>query len=153
VTTAVDIRLAAMTPADYDEVEALWKASPGVGLYPGDDRAGIERFLRRNPGLSFVARDGRNVVGAVLCGHDGRRGYVTHLAVDAVCRGEGLGTRLIEQCLDALASAGIEKVHLFVFKDNRGARAFWKRIGWEERDDLVTMSRYLTAARRLPEDE
>ncbi|MBD3367784.1 MAG: GNAT family N-acetyltransferase [Candidatus Eisenbacteria bacterium] len=139
-----------MSAADFDDVEALWKASPGVGLYPGDDREGIERFLERNPGLSFVAREDGRMVGAVLCGHDGRRGYVTHLAVDDAHRGEGIGRRLVESALSALASAGIEKAHLFVFQENEGAREFWKRVGWRERGDLVTMSRYLT---RRPKGE
>lgn len=142
---AVQVELAVMGPGDFDEVEFLWRASPGVGLYPGDDRESIARFLERNPGLSFVARDGDRTVGAVLCGHDGRRGYITHLAVAPSHRREGIGERLVERCLAALRREGIEKAHLFVFEHNMGARAFWRRLGWHERGDLVTMSRYLTA--------
>jgi ribosomal protein S18 acetylase RimI-like enzyme len=138
------VRVAAMTSTDFDEVEALWKATPGVGLYPGDDREAIIRFLKRNPGLSFVATTGGRLVGAVLCGHDGRRGYITHLAVDAAFRREGIGRRLVERCLSALRAEGIEKAHLFVFEDNEGGRAFWQRLGWNERNDLITMSLYLT---------
>jgi ribosomal protein S18 acetylase RimI-like enzyme len=137
-----------MCTSDYEEVAALWESSPGVGIYPGDDRETIARFLDRNPGLSFVGRDDTELVGAVLCSHDGRRGYITHLAVDAAFRRHGIGRALVERCLDALRREGIAKAHLFVFRTNREAQAFWRRVGWHERDDLVTMSIYLTGERR-----
>jgi len=150
----MSLSFAPMRSSDYEEVAALWRSSPGVGIYPGDDRETIERFLDRNPGLSFVARDNTGPVGAVLCSHDGRRGYITHLAVEKSARRRGIGRALVNRCLDALRREGIQKAHLFVFRTNQVARAFWRREGWHERDELVTMSVYLTEGKRDggPED-
>ncbi|KKK77844.1 hypothetical protein LCGC14_2849520, partial [marine sediment metagenome] len=92
------------------------------------------------PGLSFVARDADRVVGAVLCGQDGRRGYLHHLTVAPSHRGGGLGRTLCGRCLDALRVVGIEKCHVFVFADNHDAIAFWRAAGWQRRTDLVMFS-------------
>jgi putative acetyltransferase len=131
-----------MTIEDYDRVTALWRSSEGIGLSSTDARESIARFLDRNPGLSFVAEDRQALVGAVLCGHDGRRGYIYHLAIDRSHRTRGLGAALARRCLSALRDAGIDKCHIFVFRDNDAARAFWRRVSWEERGDLVVLSRY-----------
>ena len=129
-----------MTIDDYDAVLALWKASEGIGLSAADERPAIARYLERNPGMSFVACQEGRIVGAVLCGHDGRRGYMHHLAVAPPCRRQGLGRQLVERCLVALAATGIDKCHLFVFGGNSAGVAFWKRIGWTERTDLAILS-------------
>ena len=140
-----DIAIIPMTMDDYDEAMALWQVTEGMGLRPADERQHIARYLARNPGLSFVARDGKRLVGTVLCGHDGRRGYLQHLAVDRAYRRQGIGRALVEQALDALRAININKCHLFVIKTNAPAIDFWKRIGWFERDDLVTMSHFTGA--------
>ncbi|MFQ5812529.1 MAG: GNAT family N-acetyltransferase [Anaerolineae bacterium] len=132
-----------MAIRDYDQVLALWQTSEGVGLSDADSEEGAARFLDRNPGLSFVARDDEHLVGAVLCGHDGRRGYIHHLAVSNSRRRQGLGRALVERCLSALRRAGIGKCHIFVFADNQDTIAFWKSIGWTQRVELVMMSRYV----------
>ena len=132
-----------MAIRDYDEVANLWQSSEGVGLSDADSREGVARFLERNPGLSFVACDGEQLVGAVLCGHDGRRGYIHHLAVSKSHRRQGLGWALVERCLSALGRDGIGKCHIFVFVDNQDTIAFWKNIGWTQRVELVMMSRYI----------
>jgi ribosomal protein S18 acetylase RimI-like enzyme len=126
-----------MSIQDYDEVLALWRASEGVGLSDADSEEGVARFLDRNPGLSFVAWDGEHLVGVVLCGHDGRRGYIHHLAVSKPHRRQGLGRALVERCLSALRRAGIGKCHIFVFADNQDTIAFWKKIGWTQRVELI----------------
>ena len=125
----------------YDAVFALWQSTEGLTLRDADSREAIGRYLERNPGLSFVAFDGENLVGAVLCGHDGRRGYLQHLAVAPGHRRRGIGAALAERCLAALAEQGIFKCHLFVRADNPEARAFWERVGWTVREDAVFMSR------------
>jgi ribosomal protein S18 acetylase RimI-like enzyme len=140
-----NIRIHPMTIADYDEAMALWQATEGMGLRPADERQHIARYLARNPGLSFVARDGDRLVGTVLCGHDGRRGYLQHLAVDRAYRRQGIGRALVAQTLDALRAIDINKCHLFVIKTNTAAIEFWKHIGWFERDDIVTMSHFTGA--------
>jgi ribosomal protein S18 acetylase RimI-like enzyme len=102
----------------------------------------IARFLERNPVLSFVARDNGQLVGVVLCSHDGRRGYIDQLAVRKSHRRQGIGKGLVARCLYNLMRIGIHKWHLFVFEDNQDAIAFWKKLGWAERVELVTMSHH-----------
>jgi len=131
-----------MTIQDYYEVLALWQTSEGVGLSDADLEESIARYLHSNPGLSFVARDGEPLVGAVLCGHDGRRGYIHHLAVSRSHRRRGLGRALVERCLSALRRDAIDKCHIFVFADHQDTIAFWKGIGWTQRVELVMMSQY-----------
>ena len=129
-----------MTMGDYDEVIALWKATPGIGLSDADSWEGIQRYLESNPGLSFVARSGEKLVGAALCGHDGRRGYLHHLAVDPDHRKSGTGRRLSERCLESLKAEGITRCHIFVYANNSGGLTFWNRIGWYERSEMKLMS-------------
>ena len=126
--------------SDYDEVYTLWKATPGVGLSSADSREAIAAYLEYNPGLSFVARDGDHLVGAVLCGTDGRRGYLHHLAVDPDFRRQGAGQALVEHCLAGLKELDIEKCHLFVMESNIAGREFWQHIGWRLRSDLLILS-------------
>jgi putative acetyltransferase len=140
----VSVAIEAMTARDYDDVLALWRASPGVGLSDSDTREGVTRFLDANPGLSLVAREDGRLIGAVLCGHDGRRGYITHLAVDRRARRRGLGRALVERCRAALRRERIEKCHVFVFADNGDAISFWTAIEWGERPDLAVLSRFTT---------
>jgi ribosomal protein S18 acetylase RimI-like enzyme len=132
-----------MVIEDYDEVLALWRTSKGVGLSDADSEEGVARFLDRNPGLSFVALDGEHLVGAILCGHDGRRGYIHHLVVSKPHRRKGLGRALVGRCLSTLRRDGIAKCHIFVFDDNNDTIAFWKNIGWTQRVELIMMSQYV----------
>lgn len=132
-----------MTIADYDAVFRLWQATEGVGLSESDERPAIESFLVRNPNLSLVALDGNEIVGAVLCGHDGRRGYLHHLAVAKGRRGRGLGKGLVESCLTGLRRLGILKCNLFLFSDHAAGEAFWKHNGWRHRSDLRVMQKML----------
>ncbi len=142
------IEIREMRNEDYDEVIALWQAMEGVGLSSADSREAIARYLARNPGMSFVARQVNGgedrpgeVVGAVLCGHDGRRGYLHHLAVRPDMRQQGLGRQLVDGCLACLQREGIDKCHLFVIKTNELGRSFWERVGWTERKSLIIMSK------------
>jgi len=134
------IEITEMTLADYDATYALLSATPGIGLRLADSRAGIERYLIRNPGLSFVARSEGRIVGCVMSGHDGRRGYLQHLAVDPEFRLQGVGSALVERCLTGLHALGIEKTHLDVLVDNLPAHRYWSRRGWKKRDDIVRYS-------------
>ena len=130
-----------MSIEDYMEVYDLWEKTEGVGLSESDSKNQISRFLDRNPGLSFVYLDSDKIVGVVLCGTDGRRGYIHHLAVDDKCRGKKIGSLLIERCLDELKAIDILKCHLFVFETNDLARSFWIGTGWKKRDDLLIYSK------------
>lgn len=129
-----------MTIQDYVEVYALWQESEGIEVSEVDSEDDIARFLEQNLGLSFVARDNDRLVGAVLCGHDGRRGYIDQLAVRKSHRRQGIGKAMVARCLYNLMRIGIHKWHLIVLEDNQDAIAFWKKIGWAKRVELVTMS-------------
>lgn len=126
---------------DHAAAVALWCQSEGVVLRDVDGREAIGRYLARNPGLSFVAELEGRVVGTVLCGTDGRRGYLQHLAVASPHRRRGLGRALAERAVEALAAQGIEKCHLMVLVENEAARAFWAALGWAVRGDVRLMSR------------
>jgi len=137
----IDIR--PLTLKDYDDVIKLWEQSEGVGLSSADSLGPIKSYLARNPGLSFVASTGTTIVGAVLCGHDGRRGFIHHLAVHLEYRRRGIGKRLVDNCLDQLQLNGIQKCHLFVFSENESGISFWKEVNWTERIELTIMSKML----------
>jgi ribosomal protein S18 acetylase RimI-like enzyme len=122
---------------DYAAARALWEASEGVGLDASDSRERIEAFLRRNPGLSAIATVDGAIVGAVLCGHDGRRGLIYHLAVARAHRRQGVGAALVAASLAALRAEGIHKCHVLVFADNDEAHQFWRRQGAKVRADLT----------------
>jgi N-acetylglutamate synthase len=128
------------TMAHYDAAYALWGASEGIGLSEADTRENIAKYLRRNPGQSFVALDGTVLVGAVLCGNDGRRSFLHHLAVAPTHRRQGVGRTLVQRALDAQAAEGMRKCHIFVVAANEEGRRFWAREGWEERVTLVIFS-------------
>ncbi len=124
---------------DYDAAIRLWRRVEGLEIAEGDDREGLAQFLRRNRGLSRVAIDGAAIVGVALCGHDGRRGHVYHLAVDPAYQRCGLGRRLLDECLNGLRSAGVKRVIIMVADDNQRGAEFWKRQGWEEISGAILM--------------
>ncbi|WP_242538933.1 GNAT family N-acetyltransferase [Trinickia acidisoli] len=125
-----------MTMSDYDAVIGLMSATPGVSMRDADSRAATSRYLERNPGLSFVAEIDAELVGCIMCGHDGRRGYLQHLVVLPEHRRQGIGNALVECCLTALDALGIRKSHVDVLKTNESAAAFWARHGWKRRTDI-----------------
>lgn len=130
-----------MGEEDIPAALALWQGLPGIGLRDADSPPALARYLRRNPGCSFVAvGDTGELVGVSLAGHDGRRGYLHHVAVAEASRRQGLGRRLVDACLAALKAEGIEKVNFWVKADNAAGLAFWNRVGGRERPDLVTVS-------------
>ena len=135
-----------MVQADIAEVLEFWHDMPGVGMNESDTVEQLTRFLKRNQGLSLVVRDG-HIVAAVLCGHDGRRGYMHHLAVAKEYRGRGIGTKLVETCLRKLHEIGIMKCNIFVYDDNDVGNDFWRSIGWLDRVDLKVMQRVIERRR------
>jgi len=138
----MEIRI--MTMKDYDKVYALWTGTQGMGLRSLDDSSsGIERFLGRNPSSCFVAEEGERLAGAILCGHDGRRGYIYHAAVHPDFRRQGIGRALVEAALGALRAEGISKVALVVFETNENGNKFWESMGFSKRDDLVYRNKSL----------
>jgi putative acetyltransferase len=133
-----------LTIADYDAVYALWLQTEGMGLNDSDTCEAIAAFLERNHGLSAVACDATGrIIGAVLCGHDGRRGYLHHLAVARSHRKQGIGRALVDICLDKLATQKIQKCSLFLIANNTEGRTFWLHQGWSTREDIVLVQKEL----------
>ena len=129
---------------DYDAVYALWLSCRGMGLNSVDDsREGIARYLARNPNTCFVAEKAGKLLGVIMAGHDGRRGYIYHAAVSPDARGAGIGRELASAALEALSAEGISKAALVAFTRNEEGNAFWEKLGFEARRDLTYRSRAL----------
>ena len=127
----------AMTLNDYEKVYDLWMKIKGFAIRSIDDsKEGVERFLNRNPGISVVAEEDGRIVGAILCGHDGRRGCMYHVCVDPDYRLKGIGKSMVAFAMEALKKEKINKVSLIAFTKNDIGNAFWKEIGWTKREDL-----------------
>lgn len=123
---------------DYDNVYALWLSCPGMGLNNLDDSwEGIAQYLARNPNTCFVAVEQGCIIGAILTGHDGRRGHISHTAVTPARQRQGIGRQLVDTALKALKEQGIKKVNLVVFARNEKGNAFWEKIGFTQRPDLI----------------
>lgn len=129
-----------MTVADIPAALAMWTGMPGITLREADTPEMLTRYLVRNPGLSILAEAGGQIVGTSLAGHDGRRGYLHHVAVRPDHRRRGIGRALVEKCLSALLAEGILKCHLFVNADNAEGKQFWRVLGWSERSGINLMS-------------
>lgn len=126
-----------MTTEDYEQVKTLWMTIKGFAIRSIDDSAeGVARFLKRNPTTSVVAEENGRIIGAILCGHDGRRGCLYHVCVDPEYRRRGVGKSMVVFCMKALRDEGINKVSLIAFTKNDIGNAFWKQIGWTKREDL-----------------
>jgi len=135
------VNITYLTIKSYDEIFALWQQSEGIGLSSADSRECIQTYLERNPDMSFIALADGRIVGAVLAGHDGRRGYIHHLAVHSDYRQHGIGRQLAERSLKALKKAGIQKCHIFIFHSNTEGISFWKSVGWTQRSDINVISK------------
>jgi N-acetylglutamate synthase len=135
-----------MTIADFDEVTELWRNTDGIGVSESDAQSAIAFYLERNPGLSRVIRRNKEIVATILCGHDGRRGYLYHLAVAALHRKKGLGKKLVAECLADLERLGIRRCNILVFTDNADGEAFWLHHGWTKRTNVQLFQKKLAPA-------
>ncbi len=132
-----EVTIRPMTEEDYPGVYALWKTIQGFGIRSMDDsKEGVARFVRRNPSTSIVAEREGEIIGSILCGHDGRRGCFYHVCVREDCRKRGIGKAMAVAAMKALQEEKINKVCLIAFKKNEVGNAFWKSVGWTFRDDL-----------------
>lgn len=129
-----------MTINDYDEVFAMWQITTKRALSKADERDQIERYLLRNAGMSQVAVVDGKIVGTVLAGHDGRRGFIHHMAVLPDYRRRHIGHRLAEKAIVMISRDGIDKTHIFCYQNNETGQNFWKDFGFEKRDDVFVFS-------------
>ncbi|MDE6412392.1 MAG: GNAT family N-acetyltransferase [Eubacterium sp.] len=139
-----------MVISDYAEVYNLWLSCKGMGLNDVDDsEIGVAKFLERNPDTCFVAEADNKIIGVIMAGNDGRRGYIYHTAVHPSCRKQGIGSRLVQTALDALKQLGISKVALVVFEQNQSGNAFWEKQGFTVRTDLTYRNKSLAEMTRI----
>ncbi|MDE6074967.1 MAG: GNAT family N-acetyltransferase [Clostridia bacterium] len=139
-----------MSIADYDEIYALWTACRGMGLNSLDDtKEGIEKFLERNPETCFVALIDGRIAGAIMVGTDGRRGYIYHTAVHPDYRRRGIAKALVDCALSAVERLGINKVALVVFGRNKDGNAFWEKMGFTTREDIIYRNKTLVEFVRI----
>ncbi len=125
---------------DYDEVYAMWLTTSRRALSRADERPQMERYLRRNAGMSQVAVTDGRIVGTVLAGHDGRRGFIHHMAVLPEYRRRGIGHKLAKRAIEKIKEEGIDKTHIFCYQNNETGQSFWKDFGFEKRDDVYVYS-------------
>jgi len=134
-----------MTIDDYDAAYGIWLLSPEIGLNNIDDtKENIAKYLERNPNTCFVAEEGGNVAGVILCGHDGRRGFVHHTAVAREMRRRGIGSALVKAAMESLGREGVSKAYLLAFTVNAAGNAFWEKQGFVVRDELVFRTKVIT---------
>lgn len=139
-----------MTIGDYEELYALWMSCTGMGLNDLDDsKEGITGFLNRNPDTCFIAADKDRIIGAIMSGNDGRRGYIYHTSVHPDHRKQGVARRLVEKAMEALDGLGINQVALVVFERNREGNVFWERTGFSAREDLVYRDKAIRVMHRV----
>lgn len=144
----MNIRL--MSVDDYNAVYNLWLSCSGMGLNDLDDsEEGIRKFLERNPETCFVAENDGMVIGVIIAGNDGRRGYIYHTAVNPLFRGRGIGRKLVESAMNALKEAGINKVALVVFGRNKDGNEFWEKMGFTVREDLTYRNKTINKMKRI----
>ncbi len=135
------MEIRSMTINDYDEIFSLWKITSKRALSNADSRENIERYLNRNPDMSKVAVENGKIIGTVLAGHDGRRGFIHHMAVLPEYRRKHIGHKLAVEAIRRIASDGIEKTHIFCYQDNITGQDFWSSLGFTKRGDLFVFSK------------
>ena len=144
------IKIRVMNIEDYDGIYDLWINTSGMGLNTTDDsREGIDKYLKRNPMSSFVAEDDGKIIGVIMSGHDGRRGYIHHTAVLPDYRNQGIAKKLVDNAMNALDKEGINKVGLVAFERNEIGNGFWENIGFVVRDDLVYRNKNIHELQRI----
>lgn len=144
------MKIRVMTIKDYDGIFALWINTPGMGLNTTDDsREGIVKYINRNPTSSFVAEDNGKIVGVIMSGHDGRRGFIHHTAVLPEYRNQGIAKMLVDNAMTALEKEGINKVALVAFEKNELGNVFWEKMGFIKREDLIYRNKNIHELKRI----
>ncbi len=135
------MEIRSMTIEDYDEIYSMWQITSKRALSEADSRENIERYLLRNKGMSLVALENGRIIGTVLAGHDGRRGFIHHMAVLPEYRRKHIGNALATEAIKKIAEDGIDKTHIFCYRDNLTGQGFWTSLGFKKRGDLFVYSK------------
>ena len=134
------IKIRVMKIEHHAQLIKLWKKTEGMGITKSDSKPELNKYLNRNRGFSFVALNSKNkIIGSVLCGHDGKRAFLYHLAVYKAYRRMGIGRDLVDKAMAKLRKLKLLKCTLFVYHDNKGGKKFWQQLGWITRKDLAMM--------------
>lgn len=135
------MEIRSMKTEDYDEIFSMWQITSKRALSKADSKENIERYLLRNPGMSQVAVESGRIIGTVLAGHDGRRGFIHHMAVLPEYRRKHIGNALATEAIRKITEDGIDKTHIFCYQDNLTGQEFWKSLGFNKRGDLFVFSK------------
>jgi ribosomal protein S18 acetylase RimI-like enzyme len=135
------MEIRSMKIEDYDEIFSMWQITSKRALCEADSRENIERYLLRNAGMSQVALENGRIIGTVLAGHDGRRGFIHHMAVLPEYRRKHIGNALATEAIKKIAEDGIDKTHIFCYQDNLTGQGFWSSLGFKKRGDLFVYSK------------
>ena len=129
-------------PDDRESLVSLWdRVFPDDPHRNAPDRM-IENKLRVQPELLLVAEDDGSLVGAVMAGFDGTRGWMYHLAVAPERRSQGIGTALMRAAEEGLRELGCPKINLQVRATNDGVIAFYRSLGYEV-EERVSLAKVL----------
>ena len=128
---------------DYNELITLWKNTDGIGINGYDDsKKAIKKFLERNPNTCFVMEYNKTeIIGTIMGGNDGRRGFIYHLMVKPEHRKNGIGKKLLEKTETSFGKAGLRRINLVVLKKNITGNKFWDENGYEIRDFICIRSK------------
>ena len=129
-----------MTIDDYDEVYEMWQITTKRALSKADEKDQMERYLKHNAGMSQVAVVDGKIVGTVLAGHDGRRGFIHHMAVLPEFRRKKIGHALAQTAIQKIREQGIDKTDIFCYQNNETGQSFWRDFGFEKREDVFVYS-------------
>lgn len=132
---SIDLRL--IQDHDYPKLIQLWKSAGCIEVRQTETPAMLVNFLKRNSGCNYAAYAENQLVGAVLAGHDGWRGYLYHMAIHPDYRQQGLGTKIVNAAVEAIQRSGITHIHCLVKRDNIIAQQFWEKCGFDARDELL----------------
>jgi len=126
---------------DEDNVVQLW-TDCGLVVPWNDPRRDIQRKLAVQPEMFLVASSGDRIIGTVMAGYDGHRGWINYLAVHPEQRRSGLGKRMMDEAEKRLRAVGCPKINLQVRSTNAAVIEFYNRIGFKL-DDVVSFGKRL----------
>ena len=116
----------------YSELIDFWKSCEGIYLSDDDEYDNLEIYLKRNRKSNFIVVYENEIIGTIKSSHDGRRGYIHHLAVKKEFRKQGIARELVNKCIEIIRAGGVHKYRIFVLDSNEGALKFWKQLGFKE---------------------
>jgi len=138
----MQIQFRQFQPDDTEQTVALWQAC-GLTRPWNDPHKDIERKLQQEPELFIVAEHNGQLLGSVMAGYDGHRGWIYYLSVLPQYQSQGLGKSLVQQAEQRLRSKGCPKIQLMIRHDNSGVQDFYRTLGYEQAEVVVLGKRLI----------